>query len=207
MINIQIQNGAISTGTIPRMVGYQEFTNELEKLVPYIHQGQLALDPSIGIMAEIMFVNGQCLNIITQCNNGKVWYSLNSKVYDREGAVRVMVDFRHKVENIFKTSKSSIEAKELYMKLTKCCNSLKDGGLLVFDNVHTGGSDDSWSSSGNRLSAYLENNKVKFVYEKIDRGETHIMWDDSITKVRYYPGEVTVKEIVDLCTRNGKVLK
>ena len=121
MITVFIKNGQISTGKIPRMNGYQEFTNELEKLVPIMHSGQIALDPNIGIMGEIYFVNNVNLNILTQRNGNKILYSLNNNVYEREGAVNALISFRRKAENVFKSSEKDISAAELYEHLSNSC--------------------------------------------------------------------------------------
>lgn len=208
MVTVYIKNGEISTGTIPRMPGYQEFTNELEKTVPLMYSGQIALDPNIGIMAEIYFINNASLNIMTRRKGTKIYYSLNNNVYDREEAVRALSDFRNKAESTFKQSNKDISAKELYNKLLKSCPFRNnDGGIEVFDNVKTGGSGDSWSSYGDRLKAYLEGDKIRFVYEKIDRGSTHIDWNDSSIETKYYPGDISANAIRDICVKNGVMLK
>lgn len=207
MVTIQIQNGAISTGVLPKMIGYQKFTDELEKLVPYMNIGQIAMDPNIGIMGEIVFVNGQNANIITQRNGNKIYYSLNGNIHDRESAVNELINFRHNLENVFKTSNVDMSAQEIFECLERSCKfRSSDGGIEVFDNVITGGSDGQWSSRGDKLTAYWDVDSIKFVYDMIDCGDTHIEYNNNTQQVKYYPGDITVKDIQDICTKNGVIL-
>lgn len=218
MITIQILNGAISTGRLPKMHGYSEFLTELEKLLEYAVRGELALDECIGVMGNIQFVTGDRLNLVTQNNKGKIWYSLNGKIVDREEAIKILSNFKNKVDSVISAKKAvskgqntgksgSVTAKQLYNKLAKTCSVQADGGLSIFRNVTSGGSDGSWSSSGTILTAYLEGQKIKFVYEEIDHGSTHVSWNDDKTMVKYYPGDITIQALVQLCAKNGKVLK
>lgn len=187
----------------PQMQGYQEFMNVLMEMLPHMPKGRFIFNPNVGIMADVIFMNNAELHIVATRVQNRIAYILNGNTYDREGAVRVLADFKHNIEQTYKKSNERMSAKELYARLTQCCHPTNDGGLVVGGRASESGSDDMWSRYGEVLYAHYKGNRLKFTHTIYDETESYNRTRET---TKYYPSEITIKEIIDFCARYGKAL-
>lgn len=187
---VRIMNGKVN-GNIVMLPDSKQVLTLISKFVPYVRDGMFAIKAGIEpvIDANFLLCDNAKLNVHGEKKKGVWSYKINNKWYHREDAMHMLSTKLSSYIQKYRGNLDNITAKQLYTALRRQSIKQFDGGGYLYDTVHSGGSDERWSSSGVEVTFKASGEQVAIIYKNIDEGDDH---NNTVVEQRLYPKEIDI---------------